>query len=66
MRQWALARWDEGTRPNLVKDLPGLKREAREAQKTAIKALEEEEQLAAAEVEPGSEMEAEAEAEIEC
>ncbi|KAJ7033717.1 g2/mitotic-specific cyclin cdc13 [Mycena alexandri] len=63
MRQWALARWDEGTRPNLVKDLPGLKREAREAQKTAIKALEEEKQLAAAEVEPGSEAEAEAEAE---
>ncbi|KAJ7717219.1 nime/cyclinb [Mycena metata] len=65
MRQWALARWDEGTRPNLVKDLPGLKLEAREAQKTAIKALEAEKQLAAAEGESGSETEAEADAEGE-
>ncbi|KAJ7157973.1 g2/mitotic-specific cyclin cdc13 [Mycena crocata] len=29
MRQWALARWAEGMKPDLVADLPGLKAEAR-------------------------------------
>ncbi|KAJ7930609.1 cyclin-like protein [Mycena leptocephala] len=29
MRTWALARWDEGTKPDLVKDLAGLKAEIR-------------------------------------
>ncbi|KAJ7936882.1 hypothetical protein B0H13DRAFT_2649302 [Mycena leptocephala] len=29
MRTWALVRWDEGTKPDLVKDLAGLKAEIR-------------------------------------
>jgi hypothetical protein len=29
MRTWALARWDESTKPDLVKDLAGLKAEIR-------------------------------------
>jgi hypothetical protein len=29
MRTWALACWDEGSKPDLVKDLAGLKAEIR-------------------------------------